>query len=75
VALCNRQEIYPHFEENLLLLLSGYIRALSYPEDESSVFLPAIRYLLLHYTVFRPRHVRNKEQNPYETVLYAVPQK
>jgi len=46
-----------------------------YPEDEGNVFLPAIRYLLLHCTVFSPRHVRNKVENPYETVLYAVSQK
>jgi len=46
-----------------------------YPEDERSVFHPAMRYLLLRCTVFRPRHVRNKVENPYETVLYAVSQK
>jgi len=65
----------PTFWEERATPLLVYIKVLSYPEDEGSVFLPTIRYLLLHYTVFRPRHVRNEVQNPYETVLYAVSQK
>jgi hypothetical protein len=58
---------------SVLLLISGHIRGISCPEDEGSIFLPAIRYLLLFYTVFRPRHFRKKVENPYENVLYTVP--